>query len=331
MKKIVVTFLLNTICVAGWADGLDLYDALRATYQNCVEIDNELADLKKMAGINTAVTGLGTGLGIGATVVGLSKANIDKQIEEKFNTMKNVSYGASGNMVVVSSEDFIDSFAQFLQQKLNDNSVKVTDIQEGVPANEIKKLLDEQNEEKKRELTEKSKKLGRWRTGLIAGNTVTNVAGAVIAGNNKVDQPLQNQITNCVQSVKNLQNAIIQARFDGKDVTEAQQIVSACGGFEYVDISKINKRATGSMVSSIVGSGTGVAGTITSALANTDSIRNDDSPDGKKKEKNLNTAANVLAASSTVASATATVFNASQIKAIKDVAKIAQQCTEVLK
>ena len=49
------------------------------------------------------------------------------------------------------------------------------------------------------------------------------------------------------------------------------------------------------------------------------------------KEKNLNTTANILAGASTVASATATVFNATQISAIKKVAEVAQQCTEVLK
>ena len=85
------------------------------------------------------------------------------------------------------------------------------------------------------------------------------------------------------------------------------------------------------MASSIVGAGTGVVGTITSALANSDKIRNDDSERGQQKEKNLNTSANVLAVGSTVASATATVFNATQIKAIKDVAKVASQCSEVLK
>ena len=40
------------------ADVLPLDDALRATYTACVGIDEELSDLKKMAGINTAVTGV---------------------------------------------------------------------------------------------------------------------------------------------------------------------------------------------------------------------------------------------------------------------------------
>lgn len=64
------------------AEVLPLDDALRATYTACVGIDDELADLKKMAGINTAVTGVGTGLGVGATVVGIVKAGKDAEAEE---------------------------------------------------------------------------------------------------------------------------------------------------------------------------------------------------------------------------------------------------------
>ena len=175
------------------------------------------------------------------------------------------------------------------------------------------------------ELNKQSKKLGNWRTGLLAGNTVTNVAGAIIAGNNKVDDDLQAQIDSCKKAVDELQRSMMQARFDGEDISEAQGIVNACKEYNYVDISPINKRGKGAMISSIVGATTGVAGTVTSAT------RNDNTDAGKQKEKNLNTASNVLAGASTVASATATVFNATQISAIKNVATVAQKCTEVLK
>ena len=104
-----------------------------------------------------------------------------------------------------------------------------------------------------------------------------------------------------------------------------------CKEYDYVDISKINAKGKGATISSVVGATTGVAGTVTSAMANADATRNDDTKSGKQKEKNLNTAANVLAGASTVASATATVFNATQIKAIKDVANVAAKCTGVLK
>lgn len=165
----------------------------------------------------------------------------------------------------------------------------------------------------------------------MAGGTVTNVAGAIIAGTNKVDADLQTQIDNCKVSVKNLRDSIMQARMNGEDVTEANNIVTACDEYNYVDISPINNRAKGAMISSIVGATTGLTGTVTSAVANTDKTRNDNTESGKQKEKNLNTASNVLAGASTVASATATVFNATQISAIKKVASVAEKCTGVLK
>ena len=202
-----------------------------------------------------------------------------------------------------------------------------------------KQMQDEQWNEKVDPLRKESKKLGNWRTGLMAGNTATNVAGAIIAGNNKVDSDLQTQIDNCRASVKNLKESIIQARVEGADentIQEANNIVSACSEYEYVDVSKINDRAKGAMISSIVGATTGVAGTVTSAVANSDNIRKDDKKFDKTEEdwqteKNWNTAANVLAGASTAASGVATVFNATQISAIKKVAAVAEKCTGVLK
>lgn len=312
MKKTVLAFLLAVICFNAMADDFAMDAALRATYENCVGIDESLHDMKVLAGINTAVSGVGTGLGIGATAVGIAKKNVDAEIEQKFKTLEALCYSASGETELATEEEFLEAYGDALRAK---TAVNNDDIKKSDAAEEI------------RELTEKSKKLGNWRTGLLAGNTATNVAGAVISGTNKVKQPLHEQIQNCISAVRNLSTAIMQAKINGEDVSEAVQIESACKEFEYVDVSKINDMATGGMVSSIVGSGTGVAGTIASALANSDKVRAEDN----NKEKNLNTAANVLAAGSTVASATATVFNASQIKAIKDVARVAENCTEVLK
>ncbi len=301
-------FLLTIIAPAfTHADEADLVAALQKTYTACVGIDNSLADLKKMAGINTAITGVGTGLGVGATVIGIVKAQKDElreQLDKQLRDIRNMS-----------NQEFLQFLADVSKYK------------------QYQDMLD-----KEEKANQKSKQLGNWRTGLMVGNTATNVAGAIIAGNNKVDDNLQTQIDNCKSAVKNLQNAIMQAKFDGNDITEASQIVSACKEYDYVDISPINKRAKGAFVSSIIGATTGIAGTITSAVANSKDVRKEEeSKQGKKtdadwnKEKNLNTTANVLAGASTVASATATVFNATQISAIKKLATVAEKCTEVLK
>ena len=312
MKRvwIVAPLLISGVC-AHAADVLDLNTALQNTYIACVGIDDELAELKKMAGINTAVTAVGTAAGGAATVVGLVKANKDKQIANLEKELEKLQEVTSGKIISAPNRNEVLAGMDSYYQQNKD---------------ETKKLEDEIET-----LTKKSKALGNWRTGLIAGSAATNVAGAIIANKNKVDEDLQTQIDNCRKSVKELNNALLAAKMNGEDVSEAQSIYTACREYDYVDISPINKRAKGAMISSAVGTTTGVVGVITSAMANTDTTRNDNTEEGKQKEKNLNTAANVLSGATTVASGTATVFNATQISAIKKVAAVAEKCTGVLK
>ena len=298
--------------VAFGAEVLDLNTALQNTYHACVGIDDELTDLKKMAGINTAITAVGTATGASATIVGLVKSSKDRQAEELEKLIKDLSKMEDDKPDPTESE--INSFRQEFESSYN---TAITDIETA------KAKLDDLNKQ--------SKKLGNWRTGLVAGSATTNVAGAIIAGKNKVKEDLEVQIEDCKAQVANLNSSIMQARMNGEDVGEAQEIFNACREYNYVDITPINKRAKGAQISSIVGAGTGIVGTVTSAMANTDKTRNDNTDAGKQKEKNLNAASNVLAGASTVASATATVFNATQISAIKKVATVAQKCTEVLK
>ena len=307
LQKLGIFLLMIIVPVFARADEADLVVALQNTYSACVGIDENLADLKKKAGINTAVTAVGTAAGVGATAIGIVKAQKDElreKLDKQLRDLRNMS-----------NQEFLQFLADVSKYK------------------QYQEMLNKEEQANK-----KSKQLGKWRTGLMVGNTATNVAGAIIAGNNKVNDDLQTQINNCKSAVKNLQNAIMQAKIDGDDITEANQIVSVCKEYDYVDISPINKRAKGAMVSSIIGATTGITGTITSAVANSKDVRKEEeSKQGKKtdadwsKEKNLNTTANVLAGTSTVASATATIFNATQISAIKKLATVAEKCTEVLK
>ena len=306
-----IALFLMFLPFTAMADVLPLYDALRATYTACVGIDEELSDLKKMAGINTAVTGVGTATGVGATATGLVKSSKDNKIEELEVKLEKLREIESNNQ---DEENTANDFAAFSTEfDSSYSSIK-------------QQLKDYQSEIDK--LTEQSKKLGNWRTGLLAGSTVTNIAGAAIAGTNKVSVGLREQINTCISAVDSLQQSMMQARLNGADITEAQSIVDACSEYKYVDVSKIDNRAKGAMISSVVGATTGLAGTITSATANT---RNDNTEEGRQKEKNLNTASNVLSGVTTAASATATVFNATQISAIKKVAEVAEKCTGVLR
>lgn len=289
------------------ASDVDLDTALQRTYIACAGIDEGLTDMKKMAGINTAVAGVGTGLAVGAAVVGFKKANLDKEIEK---------------LEEVLAEKSVDQFGTSLGE-LDANFAQKYGLGEDSLVSQGQSALDE--------ATAKSKKLGNWRTGLMAGTTATQVASAIIAAKNRVSEDLQGQVDDCIASVKVLQRSIAVARMNGEDVTEAQQIYSACREYEYVDLSPIDKRAKGAMISSTIAAVTGGVGTVTSAMANTDATRNDNTDEGKKKEKNLNTASNALAVGSGVAGATATIFNATQISAIKKVASVSEKCTEVLK
>ena len=165
----------------------------------------------------------------------------------------------------------------------------------------------------------------------MATAAATNIAGTVIAGTNKVKGDLQSQINNCIAATKVLANVRMQARIDGSasdtELDKTQDIISKCSAWETVDLSKIDNRATGAMVSSAIGATTGIAGTITSASANSQSVRDGD----EQKEKNLNTASNILAGTTTAASGVATVFNATQISAIKRAATVADECEGALK
>lgn len=303
------------ICLIGalvpfvsYADEAELVTALRNTYTACVGIDDALYELKKMAGINTAITGVGTGLGAGATIVGIVKAGKDAEAKKIADT---INY-SERPVNVMPNQQQMDAYGQAY-------------------------LNSSEAEDQFKKLREQSKKLGNWRTGLLAGNTATNVAGVIISSKNRVDGDLEIQIGNCKAAIANLRRARTQARVEGLDIKEADAIVEACAGFETTDVSKINSRAKGATISSAVGVATGLTGTITSAVANSESVRKDSITVSEKtnadwnKEKNLNTTANMLAGASTVASGVATVFNATQIKAIKDVAEIAQKCTGVLK
>jgi len=305
IHKFVVGILGCFTCCTVMANENDLIAALQDTYSACVGIDAKLADLKRMAGINTAITGVGTGLGIGATAVGIAKSQTDEKIDELLKQLaeKEAQYGAP---VIQDPDQFAAEF-----QTMSANTAQQSELDQ---------------------LTQKSKKLGNWRTGLMAASTATNIAGAVIASQNRADGDLQAHIDSCNSAVNQLSRVKVQAGLEGIDTSEADQIINACKGFSSVDLSKINQRATGAMTASAVGAVTGLTGTITSAMANSDSTRQL-GEDGLRtdKEKNLNAASNVLAGTTTVASAAATIFNASQIKAIKDVATVAEKCTEVLK
>ena len=91
MKKL-ISVMACLIAMPSFANqSLSLDDALRTTYSACVGIDDALYDLKKMAGINTAITAVGTAAGAGATVVGIVKSSKDAKAEALEAILKEIA------------------------------------------------------------------------------------------------------------------------------------------------------------------------------------------------------------------------------------------------
>lgn len=280
----------------------DLNSAIINARTVCSSISAEINDLKKMAGINTAITGIGTVAAGVALRTGLKKSEIDNQLNETKQALHKLSVNDTTIYTDITPEQVNAALAA---AKKDDNLQTNTDNTS--------------------ELEQKSKTLGNIRTGTLAASTATNIAGVILAKKNKANDDLKSKIDNCVAAVKSLSMANMQARLDNSasetEMQKAEQIISACNEWDNVDLEPINKRSAGATISSGLGVSLGLAGTITSASANNSTEKAD------KKNK----VANVLAGGTTAASAAATVFNAAQIKAIKNVAIVADKCMEALK
>lgn len=289
----------------------DLAAAIENVRTTCGNISAELTDMKKMAGITTAVTGVGTVAGGVALGTGLAKTNVDKEIAELEQQLAKLDADRNLQTITISATN--------LQNELNQYQAS------------IQTLSKSELQEQKSEAEQKSKNLGNIRTGTLATSTVANIAGAVMSGTNRVKGDLKQQIDECLASVKTLSNVRMQAHISktvtDADLARAENIIRACDAWTTVDVSSINNRSTGATVSAGIGAGLGLAGTITSASANSKDIRDGDAD----KEKKLNTAANVLAGGTTAASLSATIFNATQISAIKRAATVADECEGALK
>lgn len=287
--------------------------AMREAKAACFGISGAMSKLKTMAGINTAVTGVGTVSSGVALGVGIMKSKIDNAIDAWEKSLEDMAKKQQAQQVNLKHIDLTDVESTF-DKKTKEMDTLQSDIT----------LVNNA-----------SKKMGKIRTGTLAGTAVLDTAGTIIAANNKVDDDLQGLVDNCIKSIKNLQNEQIRARTENtasaEELQKSEKIIANCRDWEYLDLSKINKRATGAAVSGGVGAVLALTGTITSASANSDSVRSDNSDAGKQKEKNLNTASNVMAGGATAASGVATVFNATQISAIKKAADIADKCEEGLR
>lgn len=318
MKKILVLFgLLLPLC-AHAADE-ELTAAMNNARAACGGISEQFENIKKMAGINTAITGVGTGIGAGAVATGIIKNNTDQEIADIDAALEKFKGGAS----IMSDAEYSE-----IGFSASDLAAAIDGAVASMPADATKVS---ELEMARAAAVEKSKNLGNARTGLMAAGTATSIAGAVIAGKNQTSSELHDKIQNCIAAVNTLATVKMQSRMNNSateyELVRADNIISACGKYANVNVDKINDLARGGVVSSAIGAGAGISGTITSAVANSDTTRSGDAT----RAENLNTASNVLAGATTVTSAVSTVFNAVQIKTAREIIEISDACQESLK
>ncbi|MDR1826156.1 MAG: hypothetical protein LBQ49_00515, partial [Rickettsiales bacterium] len=206
MKKLAFFILHSSFFIAplaplAAAEG-DLASALENVRRDCGGIEAEFNKIKTMAGVNAAVAGVGAMAGGGAVAAGFAKMSKDDEAEvlvrlEKLRDIPEPEDQGS------PAEEFAAGVANYL-------SSANEELRNG--GDEVEKLKAE------------SKMLGNWRTGLMFGNTATNIAGAAIAEGNKFDENLVRKIENCKKSTAALDEAALQARVDGEDPTLAEKI-----------------------------------------------------------------------------------------------------------
>ena len=133
--------------------------------------------------------------------------------------------------------------------------------------------------------------LGNIRTGLMAGATVTSAVstGTSIGATVNADK-LAKKMSNCNQKLYELKIAkseLEALESSDKSAVEAGEnatkILGACTGYNKNNINTVKNKMTASAIISGIGTETGATGTITSAMANSKKVREDDSEKRKRK------------------------------------------------
>ena len=298
VKKILIAFL-SVLSTGAFGQNACEYDLVASELkQNCSGINNELQQIKKYATANVVVTGVGTVAGGGALYFGIKKKDFDKKAEELTKKMENIE-----NMSDAEFVKFLKEMARY--QELKNQYDSMCQLKHSYQA--------------------EAHRLGDIRTGLMVGNTATAVAGTLISSKNKKDSDfIKDMIQECLDTIKNNEQKIGQARMDCDYnlYEKLQNVALKCRALSTENMDKVYKHSKISAIVSGVNIGTGAVGTITSALANKNEY--------DQKTKNLNTAANVFSGTSMIASGVSTVFNATTLKAINNNLQKSEVCEEAL-
>lgn len=300
----------------------EVYNATRIV---CSGISEQIAKVANISTANTAIAGAGTIAATGALVAGVKKSNIDAEIEsrlDEFCKVKDCTQNSETN-----AQGFYNEIIEGLAEISTESGVDKTD------SKSIESML------------EQSQKLGNWRTGLMAGTIGTNLATAILSGRNMNQSDLIQQITACndmIKTVSEVQHTLKTAGINPIENPVMRKLDNAktwCAQMNVADVEKIENRMKASLGTSIAGGVIGVAGTATSAAANSDkysdintraSLHASNNTAELQKAKNLNTAANIMSGASIATGVAGTAVNISLISLAKKMIKSAQRCEEVL-
>lgn len=315
MKKIMLVISLF-IPVISFADNTDVVRNAEQVYEAtrivCSGISDEISKVANISKANTAVGVVGTVAAGGALVAGIKKSQEEKQIEEIIDKMCAKGGCTAEGVNAMSDEEFLINVLQ--------------------PMAEIAEL--EQH-------VKKSKNLGNWRTGLMAGTIGTNLASAIMSGLNIDQSDLIQHISACNEMVRTIPDVELSLKKGGINPTEnpvvkkLNNIKTWCAQINIADIEKIEKRMKGVMGTSIAGGVIGIVGVGTSAAANSDKYMDIENKiklteEEKKKEHALNTTANIMAGANVATGAVETGLNISLITLTKKLMEQASRCEEVL-
>ena len=287
----------------------EMYQAARIT---CSGISDEISKVSNISKANTAVTAVGTAVSGGALAVGIKKSQEEEELEKMIDDFRSTSGCTPEKMKDMSDLDLLGCLQKML---------------------EIKGLQQKIN---------KSKTLGNWRTGLMAGTIGTNLASAIMSGININQSELIQHITACNEAVSGLEDVETELKRAGISpiqVPIAKNINNArtwCNKINTKDVEKIENRMKGVFGTSVVGGMIGIVGTGTSAAANSDKymsaenkLKMDDAT--RKQGQALNTTANVMAGANIATGVVETGLNISLISLTKKLMQQAERCEGALK
>ena len=287
----------------------EIFEATRIV---CSGISDEISKVSNVSKANTAVTAVGTAAAGGALAAGIMKSKEEQEIDD---LVKEIC--TNGGCDVATVRDMtLEAFYTNVIMPM----AKLAELQRKI---------------------DRSKKLGNWRTGLMAGTIGTNLASAIISGVNANQSDLIQHIEACNDMVKSTKEMVGQLKAAGVNPYEnliakkLDNVTTWCAQINTNDVDKIEKRMKGVMGTSIAGVVIGGVGTATSAAANSDKYtdarnRVSLSDAERQKVKNLNTTANVMAGANIGTGLVETGLNISLIKLTKDLMATAQRCEEVL-